>query len=127
MSVGTWFSVLCDECGTVAGGVQDMQDSAKTARRHAREQLGWARRDDPQTGKVVDLCNRCRAMAKYHVQSAMNVAAQLQLFDREIARYPAGSAEGSYWAFLRAKFIDALAMRPQPFSDFKPQFDEEFS
>lgn len=128
MSVASWFSVMCDDCAGVCGGAAAMQDSAKSARAHARG-YGWIRRQHPTTGANVDLCPTCASAAQYHQQSTMSVQNQLDLFDAQLARYtgPHQTAEKAYWLYLRQLFITRLPTRPQPFAYYAPMFTEEFS
>lgn len=123
--IDSWYSVRCNDCLAVCGGTDDMRDTAKQARRRARE-LGWVHRNDPDTGRRVDICAHCAAEPRYHEQSTMNVQTQLDLFDQRIDATL--WAQQSYWRYLKTLFIDALAAgRPQPFSYFEPMFAEEFS
>lgn len=128
MSASTFFSICCDDCGAVAGGADDMRDTVKAARRHVRASYGWVRRPDPDDGKPRDLCPRCQAHPRYHRASTMNIPAQRQLFDQQVADYANNRAASQYWAYLRELFDKGVADgRPQPFSHYAPMFAEEFT
>lgn len=125
MSINTWLSVRCDDCGLIAGGADDMRPTGSAARMRARG-LGYVTRPHPETGKRIDLCANCAKDPIYHQVSELNVAANLRKFEAEIAN-AATNQESRYWAHLQGLFVESVRHnRLRPFSDFKAMYEEEF-
>jgi hypothetical protein len=58
MTIKQLFFVVCDSCGAQAGGSDNMGSDARAALTLARD-AGFRRRK--RDGRMVDLCQRCRA------------------------------------------------------------------